>query len=457
MAELQIEKSTVISQLEGSVFVISADGSVIRAKVGMALQLGDRLQTAQGGHFQLAEPGSEPAGEQDMAAKPEPATPAADGQPADPELASLQEAIRQGIDPTELFQETAAGNAAAAGNIGGVAGSSSGGFVVVDRTNDATLAEAGFDTDHAVQPVGDELLFSEERDFFAAITITEPQTSDNIINADEAAGVIIRGVVDDVEVGQPVTVTLIDQAGNSLTVTTVVLPGLVWEANFGDVTGKLVDGPLQIVANTQDQAGNNASDTGQTLLDTITTITLDLADESDTGASQTDDLTRDNTPLLQGKGEPGATVTLSLGGSVLTVLTVDAAGNWQYQLPQTLADGQYQFQVNSVDIAGNRASDTLVINVDTQASIDIDDLDTTALFGNSSATLSGSTSNVEAGQSVTITLVDSNGQPLLTTSAQVGADGRWQVSGLDLSGINPLKCVPVSPIWRATAPAMVHR
>lgn len=436
MAELQIEKSTVITQLEGSVFVISADGSVIRAKVGMALQPGDRLQAAQDGHFQLAEPGSDPAGEQDMAAKPEPATPAADGQPTDPELASLQEAIRQGIDPTELFQETAAGNAAAAGNIGGVAGSSSGGFVVVDRTNDATLAEAGFDTDHAVQPVGDELLFSEERDFFAAITITEPQTSDNIINADEAAGVIIRGVVDDVEVGQPVTVTLIDQAGNSLTVTTVVLPGLVWEANFGDVTGKLVDGPLQIVANTQDQAGNNASDTGQTLLDIITTITLDLADESDTGASQTDDLTRDNTPLLQGKGEPGATVTLSLGGSVLTVLTVDAAGNWQYQLPQTLADGQYQFQVNSVDIAGNRASDTLVINVDTQAFIDIDDLDTAALFGNSSATLSGSTSNVEAGQSVTITLVDSNGQPLLTTSAQVGADGRWQVSGLDLSGIN---------------------
>ncbi|MFQ1834673.1 retention module-containing protein [Aeromonas veronii] len=436
MAELQIEKSTVITQLEGSVFVISADGSVIRAKVGMALQPGDRLQAAQGGHFQLAEPGSDPAGEQDMAAKPEPATPAADGQPTDPELASLQEAIRQGIDPTELFQETAAGNAAAAGNIGGVAGSSSGGFVVVDRTNDATLAEAGFDTDHAVQPVGDELLFSEERDFFAAITITEPQTGDNIINADEAAGVIIRGVVDDVEVGQPVTVTLIDQAGNSLTMTTVVLPGLVWEANFGDVTGKLVDGPLQIVANTQDQAGNNASDTAQTLLDTITTITLDLADESDTGASQTDDLTRDNTPLLQGKGEPGATVTLSLGGSLLAVLTVDAAGNWQYQLPQTLADGQYQFQVNSVDIAGNRASDTLVINVDTQAFIDIDDLDSAALFGNSSATLNGSTSNVEAGQSVTITLVDSNGQPLLTTSALVGADGRWQVSGLDLSDIN---------------------
>ncbi|MGL6265392.1 retention module-containing protein [Aeromonas jandaei] len=434
MAELQIEKSTVVTRIEGSVFVISADGAVVRATVGMALHPGDRLQAAQGGQFALADADSQPTGQQ-----PEPATPVpADGSEAQPdqELASLQEAIRQGVDPTKLFAETAAGNAApAAGNIGGVAGSSSGGFVVVDRTNDATLAEAGFDTDHNAPVANDELRFAEVRDFFAAITITEPQTSDNIINADEAAGVIIRGTVLDVEVGQPVTVTLIDQAGNRLTVTTVVLPGLVWEANFGDVTGKLVDGPLTIQADTQDAAGNRASDLGQTLLDTITTITLDLADESDTGASQSDDLTRDNTPLLQGKGEPGATVTLSLGGSVLAVLTVDANGNWQYQLPDTLADGAYDFRVDSVDIAGNRASDTLTIEVDTQASIDIDDLYAVELFGSDNATLSGTTANVEAGQKVTITLLGSDGQILLTTSAVVGADGRWQVSGLDLSGI----------------------
>ncbi|QSR73193.1 retention module-containing protein [Aeromonas jandaei] len=434
MAELQIEKSTVVTRIEGSVFVISADGAVVRATVGMVLHPGDRLQATQGGQFALADADSQPTGQQ-----PEPANPVpADGSEAQPdqELASLQEAIRQGVDPTKLFAETAAGNAApAAGNIGGVAGSSSGGFVVVDRTNDATLAEAGFDTDHNAPVANDELRFAEVRDFFAAITITEPQTSDNIINADEAAGVIIRGTVLDVEVGQPVTVTLIDQAGNRLTVTTVVLPGLVWEANFGDVTGKLVDGPLTIQADTQDAAGNRASDLGQTLLDTITTITLDLADESDTGASQSDDLTRDNTPLLQGKGEPGATVTLSLGGSVLTVLTVDGNGNWQYQLPDTLADGAYDFRVDSVDIAGNRASDTLTIEVDTQAAIDIDDLYAVELFGSDNATLSGTTANVEAGQKVTITLLGSDGQILLTTSAVVGADGRWQVSGLDLSGI----------------------
>ncbi|MFM5868020.1 retention module-containing protein [Aeromonas caviae] len=426
MAELRIDKPTLIAKVEGAVFVMDADGSLRRATPGMQLEPGMRLLTESDGQVELAEAGSE---------RPEPTQPeAALHAGADAELASLQEAIRQGADPTELFEETAAGNAAA-GTVGGVVGSSAGGFVVVDLNSEYTLAEAGFDTGHEARQPGDELLYAEDQDLLAAITITEPQTDDNIINADEATGVIIRGFVEDVEVGQTVTVTLIDQDGNRLTTTTVVLPGFVWEANFGDVTGKLVDGPLTIQADTQDAAGNRASDTGQTLLDTITTITLDLADESDTGTSQTDDLTRDTTPLLQGKGEPGATVTLTLEGKVMAVLTVDGNGNWQYQIPDTLADGPHDFRVDAVDIAGNRASDTLTVTVDTRAAIDIDDLDTDSILGHDKVTLSGSTTDVEAGQRVTITLVGQNGQTLLSGSALVGSDGRWQLGGLDLSSI----------------------
>ncbi|HCH53053.1 MAG TPA: type I secretion protein [Aeromonas sp.] len=407
---------------------MDANGSLHPATLGMQLLPGMRLLTEGDGRFELADPAKTPEADQPELAQTEP------NLAMDPELASLQEAIRQGADPTELFEETAAGNAAAATG-GGVVGSSAGGFVVVDLNSEYTLAESGFDTDHQGAQPGDELLYSEDQDLLAGITITEPQTTDNIINADEATGVIIRGFVEDVEVGQTVTVTLIDQDGNRLTTTTVVLPGFVWEANFGDVTGKLVDGPLTIVADTQDAAGNRASDTGQTLLDTITTITLDLTDESDTGASQVDDLTRDTTPLLQGKGEPGATVTLSLGGNVLTVLTVDGNGNWQYQIPSDMADGAYDFRVDSVDIAGNRASDTLTVTVDTRAGIDIDDLDTQSLLGQGNVTLSGSTTEVEAGQRVTISLIGQNGQTLYSGAALVGSDGRWQLNGLDLSGI----------------------
>uniref|UniRef100_UPI002DD64B84 retention module-containing protein n=1 Tax=Aeromonas caviae TaxID=648 RepID=UPI002DD64B84 len=426
MAELRIDKPTLIAKVEGAVFVMDADGSLRRATPGMQLEPGMRLLTESDGQVELAEADSE---------RPEPAQPeAALPAGADAELASLQEAIRQGADPTKLFEETAAGNAGA-GTTGGVVGSSAGGFVVVDLNSEYTLAEAGFDTGHEARQPGDELLYAEDQDLLAAITITEPQTDDNIINADEATGVIIRGFVEDVEVGQTVTVTLIDQDGNRLTTTTVVLPGFVWEANFGDVTGKLVDGPLTIQADTQDAAGNRASDTGQTLLDTITTITLDLADESDTGTSQTDDLTRDTTPLLQGKGEPGATVTLTLEGKVMAVLTVDGNGNWQYQIPDTLADGAHDFRVDAVDIAGNRASDTLTVTVDTRAAIDIDDLDTDRILGHDRVTLSGSTTDVEAGQRVTITLIGQNGQTLFSGSALVGSDGRWQLGGLDLSSI----------------------
>ncbi|WKL90598.1 retention module-containing protein [Aeromonas caviae] len=426
MAELRIDKPTLIAKVEGAVFVMDADGSLRRATPGMQLEPGMRLLTESDGQVELAEAGSE---------RPEPAQPeAALPAGADAELASLQEAIRQGADPTELFAETAAGNPGA-GTAGGVVGSSAGGFVVVDLNSEYTLAEAGFDTSHEARQPGDELLYAEDQDLLAAITITEPQTDDNIINADEATGVIIRGFVEDVEVGQTVTVTLIDQDGNRLTTTTVVLPGFVWEANFGDVTGKLVDGPLTIQADTQDAAGNRASDTGQTLLDTITTITLDLADESDTGTSQTDDLTRDTTPLLQGKGEPGATVTLTLEGKVMAVLTVDGNGNWQYQIPDTLADGAHDFRVDAVDIAGNRASDTLTVTVDTRAAIDIDDLDTDSILGHDKVTLSGSTTDVEAGQRVTITLIGQNGQTLFNGSALVGSDGSWQLGGLDLSSI----------------------
>ncbi len=426
MAELRIDKPTLIAKVEGAVFVMDADGSLRRATPGMQLEPGMRLLTESDGQVELAEAGSE---------RPEPTQPeAALPAGADAELASLQEAIRQGADPTELFAETAAGNPGA-GTAGGVVGSSAGGFVVVDLNSEYTLAEAGFDTSHEARQPGDELLYAEDQDLLAAITITEPQTDDNIINADEATGVIIRGFVEDVEVGQTVTVTLIDQDGNRLTTTTVVLPGFVWEANFGDVTGKLVDGPLTIQADTQDAAGNRASDTGQTLLDTITTITLDLADESDTGTSQTDDLTRDTTPLLQGKGEPGATVTLTLEGKVMAVLTVDGNGNWQYQIPDTLADGAHDFRVDAVDIAGNRASDTLTVTVDTRAAIDIDDLDTDSILGHDKVTLSGSTTDVEAGQRVTITLIGQNGQTLFNGSALVGSDGSWQLGGLDLSSI----------------------
>lgn len=420
MTTLRIAVPTRITALQDpSALIIAANGAQLPASVGMLLEPGMQLQVAKPEQVTLQAQPAELLNVNDASTQAQ--------------LDAIQQAILQGNDPTAQFEATAAGAAAAGG---GVVGSSAGSAVIVERIGDATLAEAGFDTTHdggnAAPP---QRVAAVDIDAFAAITVDEPQTADNIINASELTALIIRGSVDDVEVGQPVSVTLTDSSGQSVTLTTTVLPGNVWAADFGDLTGRLVDGQITITATTVDGAGNRAVDSASTLLDTVTTISLDLADSSDSGASQTDNLTRDTTPLLQGRGEPGASVTLSLAGQVLAVLTVDSDGNWQFTLPAGLPDGQHDFQVEAVDIAGNRATQTLSITVDTQASVDLDDLDTSALFGQTNATLSGTSSQVESGQTVTIDLIGKSGV-LLTTTALVQEDGRWQVTGLDLSSLN---------------------
>ena len=59
MAELRIDKPTLIAKVEGAVFVMDADGSLRRATPGMQLEPGMRLLTESDGQVELAEAGSE--------------------------------------------------------------------------------------------------------------------------------------------------------------------------------------------------------------------------------------------------------------------------------------------------------------------------------------------------------------------------------------------------------------
>ena len=59
MAELRIEKPTLIAKVEGAVFVMDADGAQRPATPGMQLEPGMRLLTESDGQVELAEAGSE--------------------------------------------------------------------------------------------------------------------------------------------------------------------------------------------------------------------------------------------------------------------------------------------------------------------------------------------------------------------------------------------------------------
>jgi large repetitive protein len=97
----------------------------------------------------------------------------------------------------------------------------------------------------------------------------------------------------------------------------------------------------------------------------------DLADDSDSGDSKTDDLTNVTTPIFTGTAEAGATVEIFADDSAsLGTADTDQGGNWSFTVPddKALSDGTHSITAKATDKAGNAspASDALSITIDTQ-------------------------------------------------------------------------------------------
>lgn len=105
-----------------------------------------------------------------------------------------------------------------------------------------------------------------------------------------------------------------------------------------------------------DVAGNaNTAFTGY-VLDTSAAAPSapDLSAASDTGASNTDNITSDATPTFTGTSEANAAVSLfdTDGTTVLGTATADGSGNWSIT-SSTLAVGQHTISAAITDLAGN--------------------------------------------------------------------------------------------------------
>lgn len=94
----------------------------------------------------------------------------------------------------------------------------------------------------------------------------------------------------------------------------------------------------------------------------------DMSAGSDTGASNTDNLTNDSTPTFIGTAEPNATITLYSGSTSVGTATADGSGNWSITT-SPLSQGAHSITVKATDGAGNEstASSVLDITVDTTA------------------------------------------------------------------------------------------
>ncbi|HHE5699200.1 TPA: Ig-like domain-containing protein, partial [Citrobacter amalonaticus] len=248
--------------------------------------------------------------------------------------------------------------------------------------------------------------------------------ADDILNATEAQADLVISGTTTAPAGQTVTVmingnsyTALVQANGTWSVT--VPTGSVY--SIMAVAGVLTTGT--VTATVSDAAGNTGSASHVLTVDTTSPVVTISTVAADDIINRTE---HGQTQIISGSASgaaAGDAVTVTVNGKNYTTV-VDAAGNWSVGVPaadiSALNDGTTTIAVTVTNAAGNSGSATHDVTVDTAApsvtlnSVTADDVINAAEQG-ADLVLSGTTTNVEAGQLVTVTL---NGQ---TYTAQVQA------------------------------------
>ena len=183
----------------------------------------------------------------------------------------------------------------------------------------------------------------------------------------------ITGKVTDASGVSAVTVSLNPNFTNSINITASLQPDGSFNLDKTALTqlngGTLPDANYQVYLQATDTFGNTT--TPQTLAFQLLTqatlpTNLQLTASSDTGASNSDKITKNNQPTIQGNGKAGDTIQLFEGTTLLGQTTVASNGTWQLATT-TLTDGTHNLTAKAIDIAGNisPSATALSINIDT--------------------------------------------------------------------------------------------
>jgi hypothetical protein len=188
--------------------------------------------------------------------------------------------------------------------------------------------------------------------------------------------------------------------------------------------------------NATDLAGNEGHGTTQLVLggSVPPVLTETLAD--DTGASSTDDITRD--PALTGTADPNAVVHFTIdGNAVADTATADASGSWSFT-PTGLGDGTHTIVASETNASGATGTASLTFTLDTQAPTPVI---TGGSITDGQVTLTGTTG--EAGDTVSVydgyswlafVTTDNNGNWTYTGPAAADVTHYYGVNATDPAG-----------------------
>ncbi len=204
-----------------------------------------------------------------------------------------------------------------------------------------------------------------EIDTVSGVTInTTTIETDGIINAQERTdGVQITGTTD---AGSTVLVEM-----NGYTRTAFVDAQGNWTVTFTATEIPVGEQNLTINATATDEVGNTSSATGQVVLDTwVRNFDITSQAGGADGIVNAEEAMQGMT--VTGTTEPGASVSVALGGGASRNASVDANGNWTVTFSANeLPSGEQTviLTASSTDLAGNTATETRNVVFDTDAGL----------------------------------------------------------------------------------------
>ncbi|MFT2927787.1 Ig-like domain-containing protein [Enterobacter sp. HK-058-C-ECC] len=311
--------------------------------------------------------------------------------------------------------------------------------LTVPAANVSALGEANYTVTASVtDSVGNSASTSHDVLVDSSLPVVTINTlaGDNIVNAAEvAAGQTLSGKVTNAAAGDTVTIILGGQ-----TYTATVQDDLTWSLPLTESQfTALGNGDLTVSASVTNGHGN----TGSSSLDfTIDAQLPGLRIDTVAGDDVINVIEHAQNLIVSGTSTDlaaGSAVTVTINGKAYSA-TVLADGSWQAAVPAAdvsqWADGSLDIKASAQDASGNPVTIGTVVDVDlapvaiTISSVTDDNVLNAAEKGQD-LVLSGTTSNVEAGQTVTITFAGKT----YTTTVDGNGDWTWTVPAADLSGL----------------------
>lgn len=289
------------------------------------------------------------------------------------------------------------------------------------------------------------------KDTFATIDIEVQGYNGDEVNAEESSALIVSGSVTDIEDGQVISINVVDQSGNQVSVEAVVIDGQYQSSvDVSELSGQ----QLTFVASGIDLLGNTTQAETQVNYDVQAGIDVEI-ETNDTGSinqsssqnvtisGSVSDIEDDQTVVITISDSSGQTLTVTadINDSLFSVADVDLS---------TFDDGTLTIDVEATDLAGNTATSSTAAELDTTLVLstsinkttdgvissvadESDDLRTAQPAESKVLVIEGQASGIEDGQLVSLTISDIDGNTI-TTQTEI-SDGSYTTEAIDVSGL----------------------